>query len=61
MKDRPAPKMPAREAGMANLEKHIEKIAKFGLPTVVAINAFPTDTEEELAFGIDDGVVSYSI
>jgi formate--tetrahydrofolate ligase len=42
--------MPALEAGMANLEKHIENIAKYGLPTVVAINAFPTDTEEELTF-----------
>ena len=39
----------ALEKGMANLEKHIENISKFGLPTVVAINAFPTDTAEELA------------
>ena len=39
----------ALEKGMANLEKHIENIGKFGLPTVVAINAFPTDTAEELA------------
>lgn len=36
--------------GLANLTKHIENIGKFGLPTVVAINAFPTDTAEELAF-----------
>lgn len=35
--------------GMANLEKHIENIAKFGVPAVVAINRFPTDTEAELA------------
>ncbi|GAB1398974.1 hypothetical protein MASR1M66_04260 [Aminivibrio sp.] len=34
--------------GMTNLEKHIENIA-FGLPSVVAINRFPTDTEAELA------------
>lgn len=36
--------------GMENLKKHIENMHKFNLPTVVAINAFPTDTEEELAF-----------
>lgn len=42
--------MAALEAGMANLEKHIENVHKFGLPVVVAINAFPTDTPEELAF-----------
>ncbi|MCE5284853.1 MAG: formate--tetrahydrofolate ligase [Pelosinus sp.] len=42
--------MAALEKGMANLEKHIENMQKFGLPAVVAINAFPTDTEAELAF-----------
>lgn len=42
--------MPALEKGLANLEKHIENIQKFGLPAVVAINAFPTDTKNELAF-----------
>lgn len=42
--------MAALEAGMANLEKHIENVHKFGLPVVVAVNAFPTDTPEELAF-----------
>ncbi len=42
--------MPALEKGMANLVKHIENIGKFGLPAVVAINAFPTDTEQELAW-----------
>lgn len=35
--------------GFANLEKHIENIAKFGVPSVVAINRFPTDTEKEIA------------
>jgi formate--tetrahydrofolate ligase len=39
----------ALEKGMTNLEKHIENIATFGLPAVVAINRFPTDTEAELA------------
>ena len=42
--------MAALEKGLANLEKHIENIQAFGLPAVVAINAFPTDTPEELAF-----------
>ena len=47
--DLDAVNLAALEKGMANLEKHIENISKFGLPTVVAINAFPTDTAEELA------------
>ncbi len=42
--------MAALEKGMANLLKHIENIHAFGLPAVVAINAFPTDTKEELEF-----------
>ena len=42
--------MAALERGLANLTKHIESIHAFGLPAVVAINAFPTDTPEELAF-----------
>ncbi|MFO7635885.1 MAG: formate--tetrahydrofolate ligase [Clostridia bacterium] len=38
------------EKGIPNLLKHIENInVKFGLPAVVAINRFPTDTEKELA------------
>ena len=40
--------MEALKAGLGNLEKHIENIAKFDLPCIVAINAFPTDTEAEL-------------
>ena len=42
--------MEALKAGLANLTKHIENIQKFGLPAVVGINAFPTDTKEELDF-----------
>ena len=42
--------MKALEAGLSNLTKHIENIHKYGLPAVVAINAFPTDTKEELDF-----------
>ena len=41
--------LPALREGIKNLEKHIENIAKYNLPSVVAINAFPTDTEAELA------------
>lgn len=36
--------------GFENLEKHIENVNKFGVPAVVAINRFPTDTEAELDF-----------
>ncbi len=35
-------------AGVSNLEKHIENIRQFGVPYVVAINEFPTDTKEEV-------------
>ncbi len=42
--------MAALEKGMANLIKHIENVQKFGLNAVVAINAFPTDTAQELAW-----------
>lgn len=36
--------------GMANLEKHLEIIQSYGLPAVVAINKFVTDTAEEIAY-----------
>lgn len=42
--------MHALGRGLANLTKHIENMQKFGLPAVVAINAFPTDTPGELEF-----------
>ncbi|MBU0548007.1 MAG: formate--tetrahydrofolate ligase [Candidatus Omnitrophica bacterium] len=56
----------AVEQGAVNLEKHIENIKLFGLPVVVAINKFTTDTDKEieavrkkaLAAGCDDAVVS---
>lgn len=38
----------ALRKGIENLEKHIENIHKYHLPSVVAINAFPKDTEAEL-------------
>ncbi|MGP4107149.1 formate--tetrahydrofolate ligase [Virgibacillus sp. L01] len=42
--------MEALKAGMENLKKHIETIEEFGLPFVVAINKFPTDTQNEVDF-----------
>lgn len=38
----------ALRAGSANLLRHLDNIAKYGVPAVVAINRFPTDTEAEL-------------
>ncbi len=40
----------ALEQGIGNLEKQIENVRQFGVPVVVAINAFPTDSEAEIAF-----------
>lgn len=42
--------MDALAAGVPNLEKHVENMRAFGLPVVVALNVFPTDTEAELSF-----------
>jgi formate--tetrahydrofolate ligase len=39
----------ALELGMANLERHIENVKKFGLPAVVSINRFSADTDAEIA------------
>lgn len=36
--------------GIVNLEKHIENLQKFGVPVVVTLNSFVTDTKEEIAF-----------
>ncbi len=38
----------ALEKGIPNLLRHVENIGKFGLPAIVALNRFPTDTEAEL-------------
>lgn len=40
----------ALKGGMENLKKHIETIEQFGLPYIVAINKFPTDTDNETNF-----------
>ncbi len=42
------PDVEAVKRGIVNLEKHIENIKQYGLPLVVAINAFEQDTPEEL-------------
>jgi formate--tetrahydrofolate ligase len=39
----------ALEAGMANLERHVQNLQKFGIPAVVSINRFSADTEAEIA------------
>ena len=45
-----APNVEALKKGICNLDAHLDNIAKFGVPCVVAINAFPTDTAEEMDF-----------
>ena len=42
------PNVAAVERGLANLEKHIENVQGFGLPAIVALNDFPTDTDDEI-------------
>jgi formate--tetrahydrofolate ligase len=40
----------ALEKGIVNLEKHIENLHKYGVPVVVTLNAFVTDTDAEIEF-----------
>lgn len=47
LKELNEPNAGAVSKGLENLEKHLENIAHFGLPAVVAINAFVSDTDEE--------------
>jgi formate--tetrahydrofolate ligase len=42
------PNLEFLDKGFANLDKHIENMKKFGVPVVVALNRFPTDSQEEL-------------
>ena len=44
------PDMAALERGICNLDAHLDNMKKFGVPVVVAINAFPTDPAEEMEF-----------
>ena len=43
-----AENLDALKAGIVNLKAHVENMQKFGVPAVVAINRFPSDTEAEL-------------
>ncbi len=48
--DLKAENLEALKKGICNLEAHIDNIAKFGVPCVVAINRFDTDTDAELKY-----------
>lgn len=43
----------ALQKGVSNLDKHMENLRLFGVPFMVAINTFPTDTEAELSWLFD--------
>jgi len=43
----------AIEEGIGNLRRHIENVGKFGVPVVVALNRFPTDSDAEVAAVIE--------
>jgi len=43
----------AIEDGIGNLQRHIENVGKFGVPVVVALNRFPTDTDGEVEAVLD--------
>ncbi len=67
IKDLSTPNIKAVKKGLANLDKHLENIRKFGMKSVVAINRFSTDTDEELQLvkefanknGFDASIVDY--
>jgi len=42
------PDVQALRLGLPNLQKHLENVGKFGVPCVVAVNRFPTDSQEEI-------------
>ena len=44
------PNMDALKHGICNLDAHLDNMKKFGVPVVVAVNAFPTDTDAEMDF-----------
>ncbi len=48
-----APNVQALGRGICNLDAHLDNMEKFGLPVVVALNVFPTDSREELDFIIE--------
>jgi len=67
LKEISLPNPKAVEDGLPNLAKHLENIDKFGMKSIVAINRFPTDTQEELDVvakfvkeqGFDVSIVEY--
>ena len=50
----------ALKKGIVNLEKHIENLQKYGVPVVVTLNSFVTDTEAELKF-VEDFCVARDV
>ena len=48
--------LPLLEAGFANLQKHIENVRLFGVPVVVAINSFVTDSQVRVNLTPDRGM-----
>ncbi len=50
----------AVKKGIANLARHVENLGKFGLPVVVAVNHFTSDTEAEFA-AIKDGMAALGV
>lgn len=48
LKELTTPDVEALKQGMVNLEKHIENMQKFGVPVLVTINKFASDTDEEV-------------
>jgi len=48
LKELTTPNLSALDAGFGNLHKHVENLKLYGVPVVVAVNSFPTDTDEEV-------------
>ncbi|TYC50142.1 formate--tetrahydrofolate ligase [Weissella muntiaci] len=57
--------LPALEKGLANLGQHLRSMARYGVPVVVAINRFTTDTDAELAsiehYVVEHGHAAYPV
>lgn len=57
--------LPALEKGLANLGQHLKSMARYGVPVVVAINRFTTDTDAELAsiahYVVEHGHAAYPV
>ena len=55
----------AIEIGAANLQAHLEALRKFGIPTVVALNRFPHDTDREIEtvrrFALEFGATGFAV